>query len=600
MTVQTPDLFMLDNASAFNFAADLLEPESYSPRLEAYWYDPVGFIEDFFPTFKWTRYQKEIVANLVKKEKLCIRGPHGLGKTALVALVVLWFALTRDDMCRAQGGDWKVITTASVERQLTKYLWPEIRKWARPRGINWEALGREPFDRRSELLFTQLKLEYGEAFAANSDDPANIEGAHADHLLYVVDEGKSVIPETFDAIEGAFSGASAVQTDFVDESVGGSEQTGVRDDNPGRLDLEASEDVKGITPPERGPLEAEEDRNNEPTAAREAYALVISTPGEPAGRFYEIQSRRPGYEDWWVRFVTLEEAIAAGRVSREWAKKRARQWGEQSAIYQNRVLGQFAVDALDGVIPIAWAEAAMLRGSGGNSGGVLVEPEVPSDRGGAFARGLDIFKGRLSAVACDVARSGVDKTTIALRCRQTCLPLVSFHGADTMQTTGEILSALDIYGTRVSAYACVDVIGIGAGVVDRLRELGIDVEAFNASTGSVFTDASGEIEFLNRRAAAWWGLREMLDPAGHENREARGVDEVILPYDEELLGDLCTPRYKRTSAGKIAVEEKDQIRKRLGRSPDRGDAVVMAFADRMDHREGEVIIYDEPVFISPY
>jgi len=92
-------------------------------------------------------YQEEILANLALHRREAVRGPHGLGKTALAAICVHWFALTRD------GTDWKILTTASVWRQLTVYLWPEIHKWARR--LRWEVIGRQPY-RTEELLVRNL------------------------------------------------------------------------------------------------------------------------------------------------------------------------------------------------------------------------------------------------------------------------------------------------------------------------------------------------------------------------------------------------------------------------------------------------------------
>jgi hypothetical protein len=115
----------------------------------------------------------------------------------------------------------------------------------------------------------------------------------------------------------------------------------------------------------------------------------------------------------------------------------------------------------------------------------------------------------------------------------------------------------------------VDVIGIGAGVLDRLREQGCRAEAFNASAGTKNKDATGELGFPNCRSAAWWLMREMLDPS-------RDPD-AALPVDDDLLGDLTAPKWKILSGGKIQVESKDDIRKRIGRSTDAGDATVQAY-----------------------
>ena len=86
---------------------------------------------------------------LPSKRRVAVRGPHGLGKTALSAWVVWWFALTRD------GEDWKIITTASAWRQLEVYLWPEIHKWGRL--IRWDRIGRAPVT-DAELLMLNLNL----------------------------------------------------------------------------------------------------------------------------------------------------------------------------------------------------------------------------------------------------------------------------------------------------------------------------------------------------------------------------------------------------------------------------------------------------------
>lgn len=470
-----------------------------------YWSDPAGFLRD---CIRWpegkhpTAYQEEIMASLPRDRRVSVRGPHGLGKTALAAWVVLWFALTRD------GEDWKVITTASAWRQLDVYLWPEIHKWARL--LRWEKLGRPAFT-DNELLILNLKLTTGQASAVASNQPALIEGAHADHILYLYDEAKTIPPGTWDAAEGAFSGAGG-------------------------------------------------------DSALEALALAVSTPGEPSGRFYEIHKRAPGYEDWHVRHVTVDESIAAGRVSREWVEQRAKQWGRDSAVFQNRVLGQFASSDEDSVIPLAWIEAAVAR----------------------WEAREDFDLGPFTCVGVDVARSGSDATVLALRYSARISELRYTSLEDTMQTTGHVLGVLRALG----GYAVVDVIGIGAGVVDRLREQELPVEAFNAGAGTQRLDSSGELGFVNCRSAAWWNMRELLDPSN-------GCD-VELPPDDLLVGDLTAPKWRVSSGGRIQVESKDDIRKRLGRSTDSADGVIQAFWTPDEDPGDPYVIYDDRVSISRF
>lgn len=425
-------------------------------------------------------YQQDIISSLHVKHRVAVRGPHGLGKSAIAAVTVLWFALTRD----AAKVDWKIVTTAGAWRQLINYLWPEIRKIANR--LRWEKIRDRPFT-KAELLNLNLRLTHGAASAASCTNPALIEGAHADSILFIFDESKAIMPDTFDACEGAFSGTG------------------------------------------------------------ETFVLALSTPGPPQGRFYDIHSRKPAYLDWHVRHVTLAEAIAANRISEKWAQDRATQWGETSALYMNRVLGEFHAGDEDAVIPLAWAEAAVERWHEWALAG-RVDPGAPH------------------TVGVDVARTGADKTVMAIRWGDVVTELRPFTHADTMATTGRVVGILES-DDRMTAI--VDVIGVGAGVVDRLRELGMRVQAFNAARRSRRRDVSGELGFVNTRAAAWYNLREQLDPS-------RGA-VLCLPDDEDLLADLTAPHQGEImSGGKIKVESKDDIKKRLGRSTDFGDAVVQA------------------------
>lgn len=452
-----------------------------------YFDDPVAFVLDCirFPAGEEPApYQLEALERLVSKKRYTIRGPHGLGKTALAAWAILWFALTRDGM------DWKIPTLASAWRQLTKYLWPEIRKWARR--LDWEVIGRAPLS-KYELQLLSLKLETGEAFAMASDDFETIEGAHADQILYIYDESKRIQAETWDASEGAFS-------------------TGV------------------------------------------AYWLAISTPGPPNGRFHDIHSRKTGYSDWAVRHVTLQEAIKAGRVSAEWAKARKAQWGEKSAVYQNRVLGEFAASDEDSVIPLAWIEAANERWL----------DWIEHDKPGEFlGTGVDVGQGGDPTVYADKYKVVVDPGDPEKKLEPIMgIAIDDLERSNTrnlMGVAGRIKAKINKGG-----WAIIDVIGIGAGVYNRCDEQGLDVFAFNASHKTSRTDESGEWGYKNRRAQAWWGCREML-----------GREWIALPPDDKLIGDLTAPTWREMSGGVIQIESKKEIKKRLHRSTDDGDSVVM-------------------------
>jgi hypothetical protein len=461
------------------------ELERFQAFQEKYRYDPRSFVEDCveFPNDgELAPYQSEILDLLMRDKRVAVRGPHGLGKTVLAALLVLWASLVSINC--------KVPTTASAWIQLQKYLWPEIRLWAKR--LRWDIIGREPFKLR-ELMTLSLRVESDqgitEAFAITSDEHHRIEGAHADRMLIIFDEAKAIPFSTWDALEGAFSNAG-------------------------------------------------------PDTGYEAYAFAISTPGIPSGRFYEIHARRKGYEDWKVRHVKLEEAIAAGRIDREWAEQRKRQWGEDTAVYLNRVLGEFAAsDSTNVAIPLPWIEAANERWrEWKESGNALpdVDPVVGVDPGGGNA-----------------------VTAIAPRYENIVSDMHILRGKNSTAYIAGIVATY-IKGGR----GVIDV-GWNPGVYDELRNLGKNVTSFHSSHRSHERDSTGELGFYDRRSAAYWNLREKLNPENNEN--------IMLPPNDTLIGDLAAPTWGMTSGGKIKVESKKDIKKRIGRSTDFGDAVVYSF-----------------------
>jgi len=472
---------------------EALSAGAYEHFKTEYWDKPGQFVQD---CFTWTEgqgpafYQIEILDELWEHKRECVRGPHTIGKTTLAAWAILWFALTRD------GKDWKVVTTASAWRQLIRYLWPEVHKWVRK--LDWDKIGRKPFKENDELLTRSIKLDTGTAFPVASDKGDLIEGAHADHILYIYDEAKVIPDGTWDSVEGAFAGS------------GGDGGT-------------------------------------------EALAVAISTPGEPQGRFHDIQARKPGYADWHARHVTKEQAIASGRMSKKWAENRALQWGERSAVYQNRVLGEFASSDTDGVIPLSWIERANERW------------EAWQETGG---------KGAFTCLGADVGGGGEgsDKSVLALAYDEIRIgALRKYVKADpdtaTMELAGHIKGILDAHGGD----AYIDIIGIGTGLVHRLHEQGYEnAHAFNAAEGTKHKDRLGELGFVDKRSAMWWIGREMLDPSS-------GMD-VALPPDDDLTGELTAPHWKVQSGARIRVESKKDLRKRLKRSTDCADAVLQALA----------------------
>lgn len=175
----------------------------------------------------------------------------------------------------------------------------------------------------------------------------------------------------------------------------------------------------------------------------------------------------------------------------------------------------------------------------------------------------------MTKMGVDVARGGKDKTILSPRYgnwydKQTVQP-----GANTPNGGSVVGLLLPIRGDS-KCTVNVDVVGVGGSVVDILRDMGVPFTAMNGAEKSEATDRTGTLTFHNKRAEWYWKMREALDPE-------KG-DMLALPDDRELLSDLCAPRYKVTAQG-ILIEKKEEIVKRIGRSPDKGDSAVYALAN---------------------
>lgn len=459
--------------------------------------DRVAFVMDCF-TWKNgkqpTEYQLDGLGILDSGiNRFAFQSLHGIGKTAFMAWNTLHYSLTRD------LEDWKLLATASAWRQLEKYYFPEVWKWSRL--LKWGTVARSPFNERTELLKLSLTLQTGAASCVASDNSDLIEGAHADNLCYLFDEAKAIPAATFDAAEGAFSGGG----------VGGNE----------------------------------------------AIAIAASTPGAPSGRFYDICRKGTGLEKWVVRRVTLDEAIKAGRVSPVWAEDMLKLWGEKSAVYRNKVKGEFAAQDESSVIPLEWVEAANERYKDLLEEGYLDNLEE---------------KETLTALGVDVGDGGGDFNVIAPRFGVIIHNLEYELAGHNQQAklARRICAIIDKSKGKEETNAVIDGIGVGSGVVSNVEDADYIAVSFVASEGTDVRDVSGKFGFLNLRALAWWNMRELLNPERGRN--------LALPPLAELTRDLTIPKWFEVAGGKIKIESKDDIRKRNdGKSTDFGDAVVMAF-----------------------
>lgn len=201
------------------------------------------------------------------------------------------------------------------------------------------------------------------------------------------------------------------------------------------------------------------------------------------------------------------------------------------------------------VIPTAWVEAAMARW----------KPRTP--------------RGEMMAMGVDVARGGKDQTVIATRHKTetTSLWFDKLHMYPGSETpNGNVVAGLVIGERRDHSPIHLDVIGVGASPYDVLLNAGQDVYGVNVSERANSLDRSGRLSFMNLRSQLWWQLREALEPSSDNG--------IALPDDKDLLAELCAPRWEMSGLT-IKVESRQDIVDRVGRSPDRATAVMLALID---------------------
>ena len=204
------------------------------------------------------------------------------------------------------------------------------------------------------------------------------------------------------------------------------------------------------------------------------------------------------------------------------------------------------------IIPTDWVRAAQKRWSKRD------QPTTP-----------------LTAVGIDPSRGGRDKTALSKRFDNWFDYVKTWEGV--LIKDGAIMAemARQELGNAKPNYINVDVSGIGSSAYDHLKVMYDNVNPFNPAEGSEYRDKSGKLKMRNKRAEMYWRMRDALDPADGDN--------IALPPDTELLADLCSARYEVSSAG-VKVEDKEEIKARIGRSPDVGEAVMMCnFSGAIDY-----------------
>lgn len=264
-----------------------------------------------------------------------------------------------------------------------------------------------------------------------------------------------------------------------------------------------------------------------------ATTVLTGNPTRNTGFFYDTHNRLK--EDWYTMHVSC---VDSPRVADDFVEDMKRRYGEDSPAYHVRVLGNFPPSEEDTVIPVSLIEHAMNTQ-------------------------IKIHEETTAVWGLDVARQGGDSSVLCKRQGPVVHPLTVWRNLDLMQLTGAVKADYDATApSKRPMEIIVDSNGFGAGVLDRLRELGLPARGLNVSERAMAKDT-----YLNMRAELWFKCKAWLE----------GMD-VSLPKDDGLYAELAAPRYMFTSSGKMQVESKEAMKKRGVRSPDKADALCLALA----------------------
>lgn len=266
-----------------------------------------------------------------------------------------------------------------------------------------------------------------------------------------------------------------------------------------------------------------------------AIAILIGNPTKPSGFFYKTQTSLADL--WWVRKVSC---LDSSRVDQAYIDSQRRTYGEDSREFAVRVLGEFPKSGADAIIPRQFVESAIDR---------------------------DILYKKTPLIwGIDPGRGG-DPSGFVCRSDNALLEVEEKRYDNLMQLTGWVKTKWDSTPHKYRPTEIfVDVIGLGAGVADRLDELGLPVVAVNVSETAALSD-----RYARLRSEIWYRAREWF--------EAYDVHiDPNLGYLEQIVEELVSVEQKILSTGKVDVESKEQMKRRGIKSPNLADAFVLTFA----------------------
>ena len=267
------------------------------------------------------------------------------------------------------------------------------------------------------------------------------------------------------------------------------------------------------------------------------FHVAFSNPRRNTGYFYETFNSKRSF--WRTSNIDAREVEG---TDKNLYQRIIDEYGADSYQANVEVYGQFPSEGDDQFIPVNLVDDAMKR------------PKHKDETAPI-------------TIGVDPARFGSDATVIAVRQGRDLIDIKRLRGADTMEVVGHVIEAIEEYKPALTV---VDEGGLGAGVVDRLKEQRYKVRGVNFGN-----KAQKQLMYGNKRAEMWGAMREWLKTAS-------------VPNDRFLKSDLIGPKTKPDSKGTLFLESKKDMKARGLASPDAADAIAVTFAFPVAHREGRV------------
>ncbi len=410
-----------------------------------------------------------------------------------------------------------IITTAPTNTQVKNLLWKEIGSIYRK---NLSSNNADKVIGRCNMQEIRIEPDWY-MLGFSTDKPYRMEGFHDANILWILDEAKGLESWLFDAVEGSMTGGQARVLE-LSTTDGADQQCAFRKHHS-------------------------EERSAWNCIQFSAFDSPFVNPAHyPAEQkyinkdLYNYGKPKKGTE--WPKelqdSIQITNEIDIKDKRKLWEIKRPELW-------ETKILGEFSTSGENNLIPLSWVQSAV---------DTEVENINPS-----------------KSYGLDIARMGNDISVLTQKVGKIIQEQETWGKKNTMQTVGIVRNIID-----ESDLIKVDACGLGAGVFDRLAELGQPVIGLDSSA-----KAFDDIKFFNLRAEMWWCARELFE---HQYEEGNAIS---IPNDPELIEDLTGLKYSIKSDGRIIAEPKDQYKKRLGRSPDKGDSCVYC-------------LYEPPVYIEEF